>query len=46
MPLRTTIGAITAGTVDMAGTDIDMVATAGTVAIDRETLAIAVELSA
>jgi hypothetical protein len=55
MPLRTRIraGAITAGTnMDIADTDmatVDMVGTVDTVdtvAIDRETLAIAVELSA
>jgi hypothetical protein len=44
LPLRTTIGAVIAGTdMDMADTDM---ATVGTVGIDRETLAIAVELSA
>ncbi len=53
MPLRTTIGAVIAGTnMDIADTDmatVDMVGTVDTVdtvAIDRETLAIAVELSA
>jgi len=53
LPLRTTIGAVIAGTnMDIADTDmatVDMVGTVDTVdtvAIDRETLAIAVELSA
>lgn len=53
LPLRTTIGAVIAGTdMDMADTDmatvatVAMVGTVGTVDIDRETLAIAVELSA
>ena len=50
LPLRTTIGAVIAGTnMDIADTDmatVDTVGMVGTVGIDRETLAIAVELSA
>jgi hypothetical protein len=53
MPLRTRIRAVIAGTnMDIAVTDmatvdtVGMVGTVGTVGIDRETLAIAVELSA